>query len=178
MFSYYSTCSKCPAFSFMQAAIPRQHHQRYSGTVRSMYQSSTASDRSHLELTSDIINTILHNAWYLIVYGLRSGLFGGCKSGAVNFGASRWRNSTDAHDALVHCLAQMCKLHQQWRSGWQHLLHQYEIAIITAITLSVRIDKSEARASWQIGHQFLCILHPRVTFALSDLSSYIQCFPR
>ena len=32
-------------------------------------------------------------------------------------------------------------------NGWQHLLHQYGIAIITAINLSARINENEARAS-------------------------------
>ena len=43
------------------------------------------------------------------------------------------------------------------RNGWQHLLHQYDVVIITAINLSARIDENKARASTKIGHQFLCI---------------------
>ena len=31
-------------------------------------------------------------------------------------------------------------------NGWQHLLHQYDVAIITAINLNVRIDENKARA--------------------------------
>ena len=34
-------------------------------------------------------------------------------------------------------------------NGWQHLLHQYDVVIITAISLSARIDENEAPASWQ-----------------------------
>jgi len=32
-------------------------------------------------------------------------------------------------------------------NGWQHLLHQYDVTIVTAINLSARIDENEARAS-------------------------------
>jgi len=32
---------------------------------------------------------------------------------------------------------------------WQHLLHQYDVAIITAINLSARIGENEAHASGQ-----------------------------
>ena len=30
---------------------------------------------------------------------------------------------------------------------WQHLMHQYDVAIITAINFSARIDENEARSS-------------------------------
>jgi len=32
-------------------------------------------------------------------------------------------------------------------NGWQHLLHQYNVAIIIATNVSARIDENEARAS-------------------------------
>jgi len=31
-------------------------------------------------------------------------------------------------------------------NGWRHLLHQYDIAIITAINLTAGMDEDEARA--------------------------------
>jgi len=34
-------------------------------------------------------------------------------------------------------------------NGWQHLLHQYDVAIVTAINLSARIDENDARAPLQ-----------------------------
>ena len=38
---------------YVSSAIRQQHHKRYSATVRSMCQSSAASDRSRLDLASD-----------------------------------------------------------------------------------------------------------------------------
>ena len=50
---------------------------------------------------------------------------------------------SDGHDALVHCLAGIRKRHQQWND----YLHQYDVAIITAVNLSARIDENDACAS-------------------------------
>ena len=53
-----------------------------------------------------------------------------------------------AHDALVHCLAGIrLSAISNGTIGWQHLLHQYDVAIITAINLNARIDENEAGAS-------------------------------
>jgi len=62
-------------------------------------------------------------------------------------------------------------------NGWQRLLHPYDVAIITATSLSARIDENEAHTSWSFTLMASVFVHPRVT-ALSDLSGYIQCFPR
>ena len=61
-------------------------------------------------------------------------------------------------------------------NGQQHLLHQYDVAIITAINFSVTIDENEACVSWQIQGISFCV--STCNFAQSDLSSYIQCFSR
>ena len=34
-------------------------------------------------------------------------------------------------------------------NGWQHLLHQYHFAVLTAVNLSARIEENEACPSWQ-----------------------------
>ena len=67
-------------------------------------------------------------------------------------------------DALV--LLEYVSVTSNGTNGWQHLLFQHNVAIITAISLSARIDEHEACASGlcimtKIGHQFF--VHPRVT---------------
>jgi len=51
------------------------------------------------------------------------------------------------HNAPVTVLLEYVIVTNNGTNGWQHLLHQYDIAIITAINLSARIDENEARAS-------------------------------
>jgi len=46
-------------------------------------------------------------------------------------------------------------------NGWQHLLHQYEVAVITAINLSAKIKENEVRASCK--DRASVFMHPSVT---------------
>ena len=54
---------------------------------------------------------------------------------------------SDAQDALTVVLAEYIIVTSNGTNGRQHLLHQYDVAIITAINLSAKIDKNKARAS-------------------------------
>ena len=68
----------------------------------------------------------------------------------MNFGVhTEGTRPSDAHSALVHCLAGIRKRHQQWNEWMASSAasqHQFD-AIITAIDLSARIEENDARAS-------------------------------
>ena len=44
-------------------------------------------------------------------------------------------------------LLQYVSITSSGTNGWQHLLHQHDVAIIKVINLSARIDENKARAS-------------------------------
>ena len=88
--------------------------------------------------STTIIHTVTSHRFCIMPYSgpypLRSKQFGGRKSGAMNFGVSLGRISN-------------VSVISNGTNGWQHLLHQYDVVIITAANLGASLDKNETRAS-------------------------------
>ena len=96
-----------------------------------------------------LINTILHNISYLIVYGLKVRIFGGHKSGTMNFGVFTLKDLDRMRRTMRWCtvLLEYVSIASTGTYGWQRLRHQYDVAIITAVNLSAMIDENKAPSS-------------------------------
>ena len=140
------------SFSFKQAVSLFRHSSTASSAILcdSPFHVScvAASDRSRLELWR-LMNTILHNTSYSTT-GLRSGLFGGHiwlpnspDLNPVYIWSNEFRSFTLKElDRLMRwstVLLEYVSVTSNGTNGWQHLLLQYDVAIITATNLSARI---------------------------------------
>jgi len=80
---------------------------------------------------------------------LRSGLFGGHKSGVMNCGIERRRKSTVSHARTMH--RRTILLEDNLSYCWQHVFRRQLISVIGATDLSPGLDENQLHAL-ELGH--------------------------